>query len=755
MTKRQLEELLKDMSLQEKIDQMVQLPAGVLMKNGREIITGPLSDLHITQEELDGLGSILGTYDPDELNRIQKEQMERQPHHIPMLFMLDVIHGMKTVYPSPLGQGATFDPDLVRDCASMAAKEASLLGVHVTFSPMADLCRDARWGRVMEGTGEDPYLNGRMTAAMVEGYQGHDMQEPYKICACVKHFAGYGAPTAGRDYTAAQLSRHTFLEYYLSGYRAGIRAGAGMVMTSFNTVEDIPATGNQTLMRDVLRGELGFKGVLISDYGAVKELIAHGYASDKDDAAAKALTAGVDIDMVSDCYCDHLAEQIRSGKISESLLNEAVMRILELKNKLGLFEHPYRYADKKEAERFILSDDNRKLARRAAQESIVLLKNEDDILPLYGGVRVSKSGENQDYTERQNIRNKLALIGPYADSRSLLSSWAVAGEQKDVVTIREALEECGAGTLLTAKGCPMIGRDEICYNCESRETDSLSDQELCEMEEEALRAAREADQVILCVGEHFLQSGESASRTELLIPAVQQDLMRKVAQVNSNLITVVVTGRPLDLREVVKLSKAVLIAWFPGTEGGHAVADILTGATSPQGKLPMSFPYCTGQEPISYNAFSSGRPMPEGKHLRFFSGYSDAPNEPLYPFGYGLTYTDFSLTDPTLDRDVMSQEDKITASAVLTNIGKRSGTETVQLYIRDLSASVVRPVRELKGFQKVKLEAGQSCRVSFPIDISMLEFLRADGTFGAEKGKFQVFISRSSAEGRPAEFTLQ
>ena len=431
------------------------------------------------------------------------------------------------------------------------------------------------------------------------------------------------------------------------------------------------------------------------------------------------------------------------------------MRILELKNKLGLFEHPYRYADKKEAERFILSDDNRKLARRAAQESIVLLKNEDDILPLYGGVRVSKSGENQDNTERQNIRNKLALIGPYADSRSLLSSWAVAGEQKDVVTIREALEECGAGTLLTAKGCPMIGRDEICYNCESRETDSLSDQELCEMEEEALRAAREADQVILCVGEHFLQSGESASRTELLIPAVQQDLMRKVAQVNSNLITVVVTGRPLDLREVVKLSKAVLIAWFPGTEGGHAVADILTGATSPQGKLPMSFPYCTGQEPISYNAFSSGRPMPEGKHLRFFSGYSDAPNEPLYPFGYGLTYTDFSLTDPTLDRDVMSQEDKITASAVLTNIGKRSGTETVQLYIRDLSASVVRPVRELKGFQKVKLEAGQSCRVSFPIDISMLEFLRADGTFGAEKGKFQVFISRSSAEGRPAEFTLQ
>lgn len=754
MTDQNLKELLADMSLREKIGQMLQLPAGIYLEPGsREAVTGPDSDMKLTDEDLDNAGSILGTWGPA-LDHIQKEQMAKQPHHIPMLFMLDVINGFRTVYPAPLGIGASFDPELARDCASMAANEAALSGVHVTFSPMADLCRDARWGRVMEGTGEDPYLNGLMAAAMVEGYQGSGMQKYGcgKICACIKHFAAYGAATAGRDYTAAQLSEHTLREFYLSGYKAAVDAGVGMVMTSFNTVDDIPATANRKLMRDILRKELGFDGVLISDYGAIRETIAHGYAADKEEAARKALEAGVDIDMCSDCYSAYLEQQVKNGGIDEKLIDEAVLRILTLKNRLGLFEHPYRYADSKKAEQYILCPENRALARKAARESFVLLKNRENILPI-----AADQGET------------IAFIGPYTDNRSMLSSWTIVGEEKDVVTIREAvqeLEENGqtagvAGAdgntthFLFARGCPVIGRNETFYTYDNREAAALSDQDLARMEAEALNAAKRADRVVLCVGEHFLQSGESTSRTELLLPEVQLNLLRKVAEVNPNIVTVLFTGRPLDLREVKKYSKAILVVWFPGTEAGHAITDVLFGKEAPQGKLPMSFPYCTGQEPISYNEFSSGRPMPEGQHIRFFSGYLDAPNEPLYPFGYGLTYSEFRLSEAKLDRTVIHSGETARISAVLENTGKRKGTETVQLYIRDVAASCVRPVRELKGFRKVTLAPGESRTVEFSIGEEQLSFLRADGTVGTEPGEFRIFLGLSGADGKMTKLRLE
>ncbi len=734
-----LKALLADMSLQEKIDQMLQIMGGFYLEDANAVLTGPKAQLGITDEDISMAGSILGTYGAEQLMDIQKKYMEKQPHHIPLLFMLDVIHGMKTVFPMPLALGATFDPELSGACASVAAKEAAVSGLHVTFSPMVDLVRDARWGRVMESTGEDTYLNGLFAAEQVKGFQGDDMSLPGKVCACIKHFAAYGGAQAGRDYHTVQLTEHTLREYYLPAYEAGIKAGVGMVMTSFNTVNDIPASGNKWLMRDVLRKEMGFDGVLISDFSAIRETIDHGYAADEADAAAKSLEAGVDIDMMTGCYAVNLKHLVEEGKIDESLIDESVLRILELKNKLGLFENPYKDADPQAEKEVILCDEHRALARKAANESFVLLKNED-LLPL-------------------DLSKKIAFIGPYTNNNEIISSWSIAGNTNDCVTIEEAAKKVFDLSKTTfCQGCTILPSDYKLVGFGGMYEKEAPTEEKTDLEKlltEAISAAKEADIVVMPLGEHYLQSGEATSRAMIDIPEIQMHLLREIAKVNKNIVVVLFNGRPLDLREVSGLAKSILEVWIPGTEGGHAITDTLIGKNNPSGKLPMTFPYCVGQIPIHYNQFSTGRPNLPGMQERFRSKYIDIPNEPLYPFGYGQSYTSFEISPVTLSSPELTAGETITAKITLKNTGNISGTEVVQLYLQDVTASVVRPVRELKGIKRITLEPGQELEVSFSIDEPMLRFLKENGRVESEAGLFRIWIGNNSQTENMAEFILK
>ena len=740
MTDQELHLLLEDMSLQEKIDQLLQLTADFYGKTDRDVVTGPASELGISMEDIDLAGSVLNGTGAKALMQIQDAYMDRHPHHIPLLFMMDVIHGYRTIFPAPIAQGASFDPEMSKRAASVAAREASAAGIHVVFSPMVDLVRDPRWGRVMESTGEDPYLNSRFAAAQIHGFQGDDMKEDGKVCGCIKHFAGYGGAEAGREYNTVQVSEHTFREYYLPSYEAGIKAGAGMVMTSFNTVNDIPATINQKLMRQMLREEMGFDGVLISDYAAILETVAHGASSDKKDAAHKALLAGVDIDMMTGCYAGELAKLVKEGTIPESLIDESVLRILQLKNQLGLFEHPHKDADPEKEARYILCPEHRALAREAAAASCVLLKN-DKVLPI----RPSQ---------------KVAFIGPYIDNYEICSSWAVTGHPEDSVTIRQAAKELLPDSDLTfCHGTSLLPRDHVFAGfaepnrAEEFYADVFADPEKALAD--AVAAAKAADVVILCLGEHYLQTGEATSRTELSLPENQMELFYAVRTANPNVAVVLFNGRPLLLDKLSRDAAAILEAWFPGTEGGHAILDLLTGTKNPSGKLPMTFPRNMGQIPIYYNHFSTGRPLTGTDPQRFVSKYTDAPNTPLFPFGYGLSYTEFSYSDVSLSSDSLTSEDSITASVQLKNTGACTGTEVVQLYIQDVAASTVRPVRELKGFTRITLTPGETQTVSFRISEAELAFHRADGSYGTEPGAFRVWIGGSSATENGTGFTLR
>lgn len=768
MREKELREFLADMSLEEKIGQMVQVVGGLFAEDAT--ITGPMQEMGFTQELMGQVGSVLGTFGADTVKEIQRKYMEKQPHHIPLLFMLDVINGFRTVFPIPLGQGATFEPELSEKCAQAAAKESAASGVHVTFAPMTDLVRDARWGRVMESTGEDPYLNSLFCAAMVKGFQGDDLRAKGNIAACVKHFAGYGGATAGRDYNTVELSDHTLREFYLPSYKAGIDAGAALVMTSFNTLGGVPSTGNKYLMRDILRDEFGFDGVLISDWAAIEEMIYHGYCADGREAAKRAAVAGVDIDMMTGCYAKNLCALVRDGEITEEAVDEAVYRILELKNRLGLFEHPYKDADGELEREVILCDANRKLAREAAVKSFVLLKNE-------GALPLEKD-------------RKTAFIGPYTDNRNLMGSWSIIGKPEDVGTLREALAgRFGAGAQAdggSRYGRGALGQERVAAGAQAEGQDALADgrisfyagspvlgnsmkvegflgsaEEPCSDEDaeamlaEAVAAAKEAEQVVLALGEHYLQSGEAKSSGIISLPEIQLRLFREVCAVNDNVTVVLFSGRPLDLREISQKAKAILEVWWPGTEGAAAIADVLYGASSPSGKLPMSFPYCVGQAPVHYNEYSTGRPHHPGEDKDFFrSRYLDIPNKPLYPFGYGLTYTSFSISPVKLDRGEMTRDGQITARVTVKNTGSRPGTETIQLYLHDIAASVVRPVRELKGFQKVELQPGEEREIGFTITDKELVFLTENGRWESEPGEFEVFIGNDSTTENAARFRL-
>ncbi|MBO5286397.1 MAG: beta-glucosidase BglX [Clostridia bacterium] len=715
-----IKKLLSQMSLTEKLGELSQYNMGVLSTTETGDLTGPANDLKLTKEELAVVGSVLGYSSAEGTKKMQDEHIKNHPHGIPLLFMQDIIHGYRTNYPIPLGMGATFDPNLMEECARMSAKEAAVNGLHVTFNPMVDLARDARWGRCMETTGEDPYLNSLMSAAQVRGYQS-DMNKEYSIAACVKHYAAYGAAEAGRDYNTVDVSERSLRDYYLPAYKAAVDAGVEMVMSSFNLVNGVPSTGNKWLLDDVLRKEWGFDKILISDYNAVYEMYDHGYAKDAKDCAEKAINAGMDIEMMTTCYLKEIPALIEEGKVSMETVDKAVLRVLDLKNRLGLFENPYYYADKEKADKIVFCDEHRALARLAGEKSCVLLKNDNNVLPL-------------------NEHSKtVALIGPFIEE-PMIGGWPGAGSRNEVVTpltgVKNLLKDA---KILTAKGC----------------NGTLKEQPDYKMIKQAVKCAKKAESVVLVLGEHDLMAGEGKSKTDINITPAQVELCKAVCKANKNTAVFIYTGRPLVLSEINDIAPAIAIIWQPGTENGNVLANMAFGKANFSGKLPMTFPRAVGQVPIYYNFYTTGRPNHEHDlPIAYRSAYQDERNSPLYPFGYGLSYAKFEISDPVLSSNPLKRGETLTASVVVKNVSDVDGEETVQLYIKDCYASLARPIKELKGFKKVNLKAGEETTICFEISEKQLEFFTANNVFEAENGDFKVFISNNSNVKTFATFKL-
>lgn len=713
-----IEKLLAAMTLKEKIGQMLQLTPFFFKDDALGKITGPVEELGINEEDIRNTGTVLGTSGAKEAIEIQKSYLEKSEKKIPLIFMADVVHGYRTIFPIPLAMGCSFDETIVENAARISSKEASAAGIHVTFSPMVDLVRDARWGRVMESTGEDPYLNSVFSRAFVRGYQGDDISKEENIAACVKHFAAYGAPEGGREYNTVDISERMLREYYLSAYKAAIEEGCKVLMTSFNTVNSIPSTGNTWLMRDLLRKEWGFDGVVISDWGAVKELIPHGVAENDKEAAEKAIKAGVDIEMMTSCYIKQLERLLEDGKIKIEMIDEAVLRILNLKEELGLFENPYKGASEEKEAKLLVCAEHRKTAREVSSASMVLLKN-DNILPFSKDVK------------------KVAVLGPFADESKILGPWSWQGKFEEVISLKQGIiNKIGEDKVVISKGCNIEGGND-------------------EQIEEAVAAAKEAEVIVLALGEHHDMSGEAGSRAFIKLPGRQEKFAEEILKLGKPTAVILFNGRPLEIKEIHDKAPAILEAWFPGTEGGNAAADILFGDKNPSGRLSMSFPYAVGQIPVYYNAFNTGRPKKsEDSTERYCSHYLDIPNAPLLPFGFGLSYSKFAYSDFKLDNNVLKKENSICASIKVKNIGTMAGEDTVQLYIRDLTADVVRPVKELKGFKKVYLEIGEEKEIVFEIDESMLRFYNSDLEFKAEEGKFTAMIGPNSRDLYTLEFEL-
>ncbi|MGA9467250.1 MAG: glycoside hydrolase family 3 N-terminal domain-containing protein, partial [Exiguobacterium marinum] len=655
------------------------------------------------------IGSVIGISNAKQAQKLQESYLRHNRLGIPLLFMADIIHGHRTIFPVPLAMACSWDLNEIEQMARTSSVEATVSGLHVTFSPMADLSRDPRWGRVMESSGEDVWLNGEMAAAFVRGYQSDDLTRDDTLAACVKHFAAYGAPEGGRDYNTVDVSDRELREFHLPAYKRALEEGAKMVMTSFNVVHGVPATASEYLMRDILRSDWGFEGVLISDWTAIKELIHHGVAETLKDAGELALRAGVDIDMMSGAYTNHLEAVLADG-VDEALLDEAVLRILKLKEELGLFDNPYRGIDQAKETTLHLSDGHRDQARRLAEKSAVLLKN-DGVLPLQ--------------------KQRIALIGPFADSNDVLGPWDGYGKREEAVTLRQAFDRAEIPYVF-AEGSTV--EKEIDWT-------------------EACRIAEQSDVVILALGEASWMSGEAGSRTDIRLPKTQREGLKRLKSLGKPVVTILFNGRPLDLRDVVEHSDAVLEAWYPGTEAGSALVNLLYGQVSPSGKLTMSFPYNIGQVPIRYDALRTGRPSDiEHADPRYTSKYLDAPNEPLFPFGYGMTYTTFSYNDFIV-------KDKtggiVEATVVIRNDGATTAEEIVQWYIQDNIAKVSRPVKQLKGYEKVTLKAGESVTVTFTVEGDMLRYLQPNGSFDADQGTFTLFVGPNSRDVLAKSFELK
>lgn len=746
MKNEELKALLDSLTLEEKVGQLVQL-SGDFFTDDEAMKVGPQQKLGIDPTMVELCGSVLNVSGAEKTRAIQEAHLARDPHKIPLLFMADVVYGFRTVFPIPLGFAASWDPELVQACYAVAAEEARAAGIHVTFAPMLDLVRDARWGRCLESTGEDPWLQSAYARAMVNGFQGEDADLAHVgIASCIKHFAGYGAVEAGREYNTVDMTERRLREMYLPPYRAAVEAGCELVMPAFNTIDEVPATANEWLLDDVLRGEWGFDGTIITDYAAIQELIAHGVAADAAEASELALRAGVDIDMKTACYANNLCELVRSGRVDEALVDRACLRVLALKNKLGLFEDPYRDVSTEAEAAAFLTPEHRALARKLAAESMVLLKNDEvagtgaPVLPL-----------------AEDSQAKIALIGPYADTKALIGLWAVHGNMNDSVTLREALTEVAGERVAYAKGCPFLEDDSGLgmFGYAGGESSSVSAEERAALREEALAVAAAADVVVMALGEHPMESGEGGSKTDLRLPRIQRELLAEVRALGKPVVVVAFSGRTPVLTDVAADADALVEAWYPGTEGTRAIADILFGRVNPSGRTAMTFPYATGQAPIYYNAFNTGRPERTSGHTnRFTSRYVDCPTDPLYPFGYGLSYHECAYCDLRLSGDTLSADGILTASIEVENVSAVAGDEVVQLYLRDVYGSVVRPVKELKGFQRVHLEPGERATVSFEIAEPMLRFWRRDMTFGSEPGRFEVMVGRNSDDVLTAEFEL-
>ena len=735
-----LDNLLKRMTLEEKIGQLNLPVTG-------EITTGQAksSDIaaKIKRGEVGGLFNLKGV---DKIRDVQRLAVENSRLGIPLLFGMDVIHGYETIFPIPLGLSCTWDIPAIEESARIAAVEASADGISWTFSPMVDISRDPRWGRVSEGSGEDPFLGALIARAMVRGYQGKDMSRNDEIMACIKHFALYGAAEAGRDYNTVDMSRQRMFNDYMLPYQAGVEAGAGSVMASFNEVEGVPATANKWLMTDVLRGTWGFNGFVVTDFTGISEMIEHGIG-DLQTVSARAINAGVDMDMVSEGFIGTLKKSVEDGKVSVETVNTACRRILEAKYKLGLFDNPYKYCDLKRPARDIFTKEHRAAARKIAGESFVLLKNEGLSPTLAPVLPLSPTGT-------------IAVIGPLANTRSNMpGTWSVAAVLDKSPSLVEGLTEWvgNQGKILYAKGSNLIGdaayEERATMFGRSLNRDNRTDQQLLD---EALKIASQADVIVAALGESSEMSGESSSRTNLNLPDVQHTLLEALLKTGKPVVLVLFTGRPLVLNWEQEHVPAILNVWFGGSEAGPAIGDVLFGAVNPGGKLTMTFPKSVGQIPLYYAHKNSGRPLKEGKWFeKFRSNYLDVDNDALYPFGYGLSYTTFRFSDITLNRSSIGMDNELVASVTVTNTGDRAGSEVVQLYIRDLVGSVTRPVKELKGFEKIYLQPNESRTVRFTIAPEMLKFYNADLKFVAEPGDFDVMIGPDSRNVKTARFTLR
>ena len=703
-----LNALLKKMTLKEKLYQLQQVNSDVFMDSENMPITGPDFLLEFDKGFKYEVSSVYNSLGAERNIKIQKEVLEHSHHKIPLAFMLDVIHGYRTIYPVNLGLACSFDRALVKECAQMASKEASVDGIQLTFSPMLDVSRDARWGRCTESCGEDTYLTCEMARASVEGFQGDGGK--YTLGASVKHIAGYSAPISGKDYDSSDISEHTLREVYLPPYKAAVEAGAMVAMPAQNAINGIPGNGNAFILRDILRKEWGFEGVTISDYGSVENLVTHGFCENKDEATAIALDAEIDMEMVSTCYISRAEKLLNKGIITEGQIDKAVMRVLRLKEKLGLFENPFGSMDKSEAEKILGCEKHREIARRSAEESAVLLKN-NGVLPFSTDVK------------------RVAVIGPLGNEKKIVGSWYCAYKPEETVTVYEGVSALfPQAQVVFEKGC-----SADITSCDYSGIDK------------AVEAAKGADVVILCVGEEQGDSGESNSKAHLTLSCVQKELVARVCQANENTAVVLFTGRPLVLTDIEPHAGAILNTFFPGTEGGNAVARLLFGLSVPCGKLTMSHPRSEGQCPIYYNHHRTANLRTDDeKRILYQSGYIDSPNSPLYPFGYGLSYTTFEYSDFKLSRKEITESEILSASVKIKNTGNYKAKEIVQLYVRDLVGSVVRPIKELKGFEKIELLPNEEKTVEFTIDKKALEFVRRDLTTGTEKGEFQVFIGKDS-----------
>lgn len=728
-----IDNLMGKMTLQEKIGQL-NLPVS------GEIVTGQAKSSDVAGKIRKGqVGGLFNVKGVENIREVQKIAVEQSRLKIPLLFGMDVIHGYETVFPIPLALSCSWDMEAIKESARIAAKESSADGICWTFSPMVDICRDPRWGRMAEGGGEDPYLGSEISAAMVKGYQGDDLTDKNTIMACVKHFALYGAPEAGRDYNTVDMSHLSMFNNYFPPYKAAIDAGVGSVMTSFNVVDGIPATGNKWLMTDVLRDRWGFDGFVVTDYTAISEMIAHGMG-DLQQVSAMSLSAGTDMDMVADGFLTTLEKSLKEGKVTMAEIDKACRRILEAKYKLGLFDDPYKYCDASRVKKDIFTAENRAVARKIATETFVLLKNENNLLPL-------------------QRKGKIALVGPLANTKANMpGTWSVAATSDKYNSLYESMKQSLAGKaeVFYAKGSNLMydAQREAEATMFGREMRDLrSAQELLD---EALSVASQADVIVAAVGESSEMSGESSSRTNLEMPDAQRDLLTALKKTGKPIVLVYFAGRSTVITWEQENFPAILNVWFGGSEAADAICDVVFGDVSPSGKLTTTFPKNVGQIPLYYNHLNTGRPLEAGKWFsKFRSNYLDIDNDPLYPFGYGLSYTTFRYGDLQLSNNSMNEKGKITASVTVTNTGNYDADEIVQMYIRDMVGSVARPVKELKGFERIHLKKGESRTVSFDITAEQLKFYNSTLNWACEPGEFEVMVGGNSRDVQTKKFSLQ